>query len=93
MKNPFRNEAMRKSFDIAVSAYEKKSGNLFQADGTPHEMNSLIARHFWAGYEGRLTNSYYEGSKNSPSYAIFRAGQLIAKAEKDEDKWLQKHLK
>lgn len=78
VRNPFRDQFMRKSYDAAVQTYDTKHRNFIYPWGT-RCIGNAWATNFWRGYDGMQRN-WDKASKESPAYAMWCAGRDIRKA-------------
>jgi hypothetical protein len=81
IRNPFRSAFMRKNFDAIVKVYDERHRNLIHPTGNRCTGNSW-ASYFWRGFDGVKMD--FTGSKDTASYAVYRAGQSVAKAQSDD---------
>jgi len=79
IKNPFKKDLLRRQFDSCVLCYFTRHKDLFR-DGTRHTGNG-VANQFWWGFDGARKPEQWDGSRDTPAYASYRAGEAIAAYE------------
>ena len=79
IKNPFRNDVMRKQFDLMVSAHDTKHRDLFLPNGDQRR-GSSIANAFWDGHKNETRSLFCRDAsiRNTPAYACWKAGRSVA---------------
>ena len=80
IKNPFKKDLLRRQFDSCVLCYFTRHKDLFREDGTRHTGNG-VANQFWWGFDGARKPEQWDGSRDTPAYASYRAGEAIAAYE------------
>lgn len=80
VRNPFKKDILRRQFDACVLCYFTRHKDLFRPDGSRHTGNG-VANSFWWGFDGVRTPEQWDGSRDTPAYASYRAGELIAAFE------------
>lgn len=80
-RNPFKKEILKRQFAACIYCYFARDKDFFRADGSRHTGNG-VANQFWWGYDGaRKPEQWDAASKDTPAYASYRAGSLVAAYE------------
>lgn len=80
-RNPFKIAILKKQFAACVYCYFSRDKDFFRADGSRHTGNG-VANAFWRGFDGVFKPGHWDGSKDTPAYASYRAGEMIAAYER-----------
>lgn len=80
-RNPFKRDILKKQFAACVYCYFSRDKDFFRADGSRHTGNG-VANAFWRGFDGVYKPGHWDGSKDTPAYASYRAGEMIAAYER-----------
>jgi hypothetical protein len=75
VSNPFKTEFMRKNYDAAIKTYDAKHHNFIYSNNR-RCIGNAWATNFWRGFDGLKLN-WDSTSKQTPSYAMWRAGRDI----------------
>jgi hypothetical protein len=85
VRNPFKaGGTLAKHFDQVVKCYFTKHRDLIHASGN-RNMGNGISGYFWRGYDGVFPKTRWDGSRDTFAYASYRAGEMVAKHERDEE--------
>ncbi|MCV9964474.1 hypothetical protein OIU34_21525 [Pararhizobium sp. BT-229] len=81
VRNPFRNDIMRRQFDAAVSTYDTKHRDFIYPNGR-RCVGSAWATNFWRGFEGMAADRWKKdaAARQTPAYACWCAGRDIRAA-------------
>nr|WP_250808451.1 hypothetical protein [Neorhizobium tomejilense] len=80
-RNPFKKDILKKQFAACVYCYFSRDKDFFRADGS-RNMGNGVANQFWWGFDGvRKPEQWNAASKDTPAYASYRAGEMIATYE------------
>lgn len=80
IRNPFRNRTRNTIFETAVQCYRTRHPDLFRSDGRRASDASAQAMNFWRGYDGTTPERWRGDSRETNSYAFYRAGRAVAAA-------------
>lgn len=72
----FRDPALRRDYEMALTAYRTKDRDIWRPPGTlpAHRPSNAMAKAFWRGFDG-FEPQWTAASKRSHAYAFWRAGQ------------------
>ena len=81
VRNPFRQQIMKRTFAALVDCYTTKHRDLFRPDGS-RNMGNAWAINFWRGYDNSRPEQWDAESRKMVAYACWRAGRIVNEAEK-----------
>ncbi len=78
VRNPFRTKFMRANYEAAIKTYDEMHRNFIYPSGR-RCLGNAWATNFWRGFDG-LSRNWDKASKQTASYAMWRAGRDVKAA-------------